>query len=77
MYLKLKGLLIIRKGRRKSIPRMMEDDYPYAEVVQESKWGIKNLRRVEINNKKGTYRKLSSEYPRRRTSQKMPHRTLQ
>ncbi|KAG5589795.1 hypothetical protein H5410_040309 [Solanum commersonii] len=31
-----------------------EDEYSYAEAVQRSKWGSSNLRRAEINTKKGS-----------------------
>lgn len=43
-----------QREKEHSFPRVTADDYPYAEVVQQSKWGSSNLRRAEITNKKGS-----------------------
>lgn len=42
-----------RRVEETSLSRVAEAEYPYAEAVQDSRWGIRNLRRVEINSSKG------------------------
>ncbi|KAH0730739.1 hypothetical protein KY289_001927 [Solanum tuberosum] len=45
----------IKCHRKEDTPfcRLTEDDYPYVEAVQESRWGSRNLKRAEINSSKG------------------------
>ncbi|KAH0658708.1 hypothetical protein KY285_027250 [Solanum tuberosum] len=45
----------IKCHRKEDTPfyRVTDDDYPYVEAVQESRWGSRNLKRAEINSSKG------------------------
>lgn len=41
-----------RREEETSLYTVTEDDYPYVEAVQESRWGNENLKRAEIYSRK-------------------------
>ncbi|WMV46110.1 hypothetical protein MTR67_039495 [Solanum verrucosum] len=43
-----------QREKEHSFSRVTEEEYSYAEAVQQSKWGSSNLRRAEMNTKKGS-----------------------
>jgi len=44
-----------QREKEHSFSRVTEDEYSYAEAVQQSKWGSSNLRRAEINTRKEAF----------------------